>query len=83
MAEYWYNSATHSATGMLPFQALYTRAHPLIPSFIAGSVSSVPLETLLHQKDEILGVLKANQRKAQQHMQAHVDLHRKDKIFAI
>ncbi|XP_035545952.1 uncharacterized protein LOC118348436 [Juglans regia] len=59
-AEYWYNTTYHSSTGMTPFQALYGRLPPAIPSYTEGLSPVHEVDQQLLNRDEILQQLKSN-----------------------
>jgi hypothetical protein len=60
LAEYWYNSAFHSAIKMSLFEALYSRSPPAIPDYVTGQSTIVPLNNALEQRQRILSTLKQN-----------------------
>ena len=59
-AEFCYNTSYHSSLRMTPFQALYGRLPPTIPSYSKGSTLIQALEDLLFERDELLRCLRAN-----------------------
>ena len=53
-AEYWYNTTYHISTGMTPFQALYGRLPPTIPSYNKGLSPVHEVDQQLQDRDELL-----------------------------
>ena len=56
--EYHYNTSHHSAIGMSPFEALYGRPPPSIPTYIRGSSPIQAVEDTLITRDKVLQSLK-------------------------
>jgi hypothetical protein len=52
--EYWYNTTYHISTGMTPFQALYGRLPPTIPSYNEGLSPVHEVDQQLQDRDELL-----------------------------
>ncbi|KAL6331615.1 hypothetical protein AAG906_011555 [Vitis piasezkii] len=72
-AEYWYNTTYHSSTGMTPFQALYGRPPPAIPSYEIGSCPIEELDDQMTARDELLQELKAHLHAANNRMKQAAD----------
>ena len=49
LAEFWYNSSSHSTIKTTPFQALYGRPPPSIPDYVSGTASEPNLHTTLQE----------------------------------
>ncbi|KAH9750407.1 hypothetical protein KPL71_013871 [Citrus sinensis] len=77
-AEFCYNTSYHSSLRMTPFQALYGRFPPTIPSYSRGSTSIQALEDMLIERDAMLCSLKENLRQAQHRMAQKANLHRRE-----
>ena len=75
-AEFCYNTSYHSSLRMTPFQALYGRLSPTIPSYSKGFTSIQALEDMLMERDSMLCSLKENLRQAQHRMAQKANLHR-------
>ncbi|KAH9782770.1 hypothetical protein KPL71_009054 [Citrus sinensis] len=77
-AEFCYNTSYHSSLRMTPFQALYGRLPPTIPSYSKGSTSIQALEDMLIERDAMLCSLKENLRQGQHRMAQKANLHRRE-----
>lgn len=58
--EFAYNTSYHSSLKMIPFQDLYGRLPPLIPSYSQDSTSIQAVDEILRERDELLRTLKTN-----------------------
>ncbi|XP_061993693.1 uncharacterized protein LOC133711607 [Rosa rugosa] len=81
-AEYWYNTAHHSAIGMTPFQALYGYEPPTITLYSPGSTAVEAVDQQLQTRDELLAVLKRNLQVAQARMKQFYDKKHTERVFA-
>ncbi|XP_042988647.1 uncharacterized protein LOC122316178 [Carya illinoinensis] len=72
MAEWCYNTTTHSATGMSPFEAFYGHK-PRLLLYVCGTTANETMDQQLRTRDEIMGLLKENLQKAQQRMKHFAD----------
>ncbi|RVW48758.1 Transposon Tf2-8 polyprotein [Vitis vinifera] len=82
-AEYWYNTTYHSSTGMTPFQALYGRPPPAIPSYEIGSCPIEELDDQMTARDELLQELKAHLHAANNRMKQAADKKRREVNFEV
>lgn len=82
-AEYHYNTSTHVASGFSPFQVIYGKIPPPIPSYLSGQSAVEACDSLLSTRTEILNCLKKNLTKAQIHMKALADRKRRDTTFLV
>ncbi|XP_038687346.1 uncharacterized protein LOC119996729 [Tripterygium wilfordii] len=82
-AEYSYNTAYHTASGMTPFQALYGRLPPLIQKYFPGSTTCDAVDHELITRDELLRLLKTNLQRAQLRMKNQADQHRREVQFEV
>lgn len=83
LAEFWYNSTYHSAIGMTPFEALYGRKPPSIPSYSPGSSKIESLDASLSLRQKVLKDLKFNLNRARNRMIQQVNAKRTEKEFKI
>lgn len=82
-AEYWYNTTYHISTGMTPFQALYGRLPPTIPSYNEGLSPVHEVDQQLRNRDELLQQLKANLTRSVNRMKQLADKKRRDMSFEV
>ncbi|RVW64852.1 Transposon Ty3-I Gag-Pol polyprotein [Vitis vinifera] len=82
-AEYWYNTTYHSSTGMTPFQALYGRPPPAIPSYEIGSCPIEELDDQMTARNELLQELKAHLHAANNRMKQAADKKRREVNFEV
>ncbi len=82
-AEWWYNTAFHSALGATPFQALYGQAPPnyLTANLEVGASEGV--QEWGREREEVMKELRENLLKAQNRMKQVADKHRIDREFQI
>jgi len=64
-AEWWYNTTYHSATKMNPFEAVYGRPPPILPTYTIGSSMVDQVDRVLRDRTQILRLLKENLTAAQ------------------
>lgn len=83
LAEFWYNSTSHSAHGITPFEALY--GHPPKHFGIAtDQASTVPdLDTWLQARQSMLQHIQQNLTRAQNRMKVQADKNRHERTFQV
>lgn len=83
LAEYWYNTSTHSALGKSPFEILFGRS----PShFGISDVSASPVpdvSTMLDERTTMLASIRQHLLRAQQRMKSQADKKRTDRSFQV
>ena len=82
-AEYCYNTSSHSASGMSPFEIVYGRPPPTIHDFLPGEVRAQAVLDNLRSRDEMLAQLRRHLERAQQRMVASANKHRRDVEFEV
>ncbi|MCH97395.1 transposon TF2-1 polyprotein, partial [Trifolium medium] len=82
-AKYHYNTSTHVASSLTPFEVIYGKPPPAIPGYIQGTSQVDACDAILSSRDEILTLLRKNLTKAQQAMKVQADKHRRDTPFAV
>lgn len=82
-AEYWYNTAYQTSTGMTLFKASYGRDPPTVACYIIGNSPSDLVEAYVVDRDEILVLLKSNLDRAQNRMKALADQHRLEMTYQV
>lgn len=75
-AEWWYNTNTHSAIGMTPFEVVDGSPPPRLTSYIKGITWVRAMDDHLKSRDQIARILKEKLEEAQQCMKRQADLHR-------
>jgi hypothetical protein len=83
LAEFWYNSATHTSIGMSPFKALYGHEpNPgAMPTVTPDDIS--PTAATLTDRSAILELLKTNLAKSRNRMKLKADRNRTEKEFQL
>lgn len=74
--EWNYNTRAHGAIGLTPFQVVYRKPPPSIPSYILGSSNIEAIDITLSTREEIFAFLHENMLKAQKQMKEQEDNHR-------
>jgi len=59
-AEWWYNTTYHFTTKMTPFEAVYERPPPILPTYTPGSSIVDQVDRVLQDRTQILWLLKDN-----------------------
>lgn len=83
LAEWSYNTSTHSGTVISPFEAIYGKLSPSIPHYILGDTTVEVVDSLLTTRTAILIRLCCRLIKAQTNMKTIVDAHHHDVEFVV
>lgn len=81
LAEWWYNTCSHSATGLSPFEAVYVVPPPHLLSYVKVTTKLQAVEDQLKSRDQISKLLKENLEAAQNRMKRQANLHRTETSF--
>lgn len=83
LAQYWYNTAPHSAIGMSPFKAMYGR-EPRHWGITSSSSVTVPsLQSWLDERTVVQQLLQQHLHRAQQCMKTQADKKRTFRVFEV
>jgi hypothetical protein len=81
MAEWWYNTNHHSATGMTPFEAVYGYPPPSLISYVPGTTANLAVDAQLKDRNSIINLLKEHLHKARNQMKIQADKTRTERVF--
>ena len=82
-AEYWYNTAFHSAIAMTPFKALYGYEPAAVRAYEPRSSATEAVNEQMQTRDELLALLKRNLEIAQCRMKNFYDKHHTERSFEV
>ena len=82
-AEWLYNTSTHSATGLTPFEITFGRKPPSFPQYLTGTSTVAAVDELLSQREDMFALLRQKLQKAQARMKEIADGHRRDHEFQV
>ena len=83
LAEWWYNSTSHTSAKMTYVQALYGYAPPRWKEIAQGDAKVLPVKSPLEKNQRVMQVLKDNLTMAQNHMKQQADQHRTKREFEV
>ncbi|KAF7840497.1 Transposon Ty3-I Gag-Pol polyprotein [Senna tora] len=82
-AEYWYNTAYHTANGMTPFKAVYGRDPPHLLRYAPTADDPAEVRDQLLHHDKILQRLKTHLLRSQERMKRFADKKRSELQFQV
>lgn len=83
LAEYWYNTSTHSTLGKTPFEVMYGR-EPRQLGLIITDVSPVPdVQVWLDERQVMMDLLQQHLNRAQRKMKLQADKKRSERSFEV
>jgi len=77
LAEWCYNTTTHSTIGMSPFQVTYGKEPPSIPQYLVGTSAVEVVDSLLSTRQDMINTLRKKLQKVQNHMKLEADSKRR------
>lgn len=80
-AELWYNTATHTATGITPFRAVYGHDPPAIIRYTPTDADPPDIRTQLSERDDLLDRLRHHLQRAKERMKKFADRNRREENF--
>ncbi|WVZ14092.1 hypothetical protein V8G54_011658 [Vigna mungo] len=80
-AEYHYNTSWYFGSRVTPFEVVYGKPPPSLPSYIEGTSSNAGCDIVLSSREEILSFLRRNYLKAQSRMKKQADSKRREVVF--
>lgn len=82
-AEYSYNTSQHSASKIIPFEAVYDIPPLSLLTYDPSTIGVDAINTYLSDRDTILRELHSNLLQAQDRMKSFANQHRLDIVFAV
>lgn len=76
LAEWWYNTNSHSSNGMTPFEAVCGTPPPRLLSYVPRTTHVQVIDEKLRNRDQITRLLKENLEAAQLRRKRQTNLHR-------
>ena len=83
LAEWSYNTSTHSGTGLSPYEITYGKPPPALPQYIAGTSPVEAADSILITRQALHSKLQCRLLKAQTTMKIYEDRNRRDVQFQI
>jgi hypothetical protein len=81
--EYCYNTSTHSAHNLTPFELVYGRSPPTLLSNVKGTALVEAVEKILVERDQLLKEARNRLIQAQNRMTQIYNKHHKEKQFNV
>jgi len=82
LAEWWYNTNHHSATGFTSFEALYGYPPPTLLFYVPGTAANLAVDSQLRDRTTTISLLREHLHVAQNRMKTQADRHRTERVFA-
>nr|KYP66317.1 Retrotransposable element Tf2 [Cajanus cajan] len=82
-AEWHYNSAKHTTTGITPYEVVYGQPPPSLPQYLIGTSRNEAMNSDLTAREELLAKLRSKLLKAQSTMKHYADQKRLPHPFRV
>ncbi|GAU26218.1 hypothetical protein TSUD_354400 [Trifolium subterraneum] len=82
-AEWHYNTAVHTSTGLSPYQVVYGRTPPALTEYIPGTSKLQAVDAMLNDRETVLELLRNKLLKAQTVMKEYADQKRVPHQFKV
>lgn len=83
LAEWWYNTNWHSATGITPYEVVYGQPPALHIPYVSGDCMVEAVDRSLKAREDCIQCLKLHLQRAQQRMKLQADKHRCDRELMV
>lgn len=83
LAEYWYNTTTHTAIQLTPFEILYGQPPPIHLPYLPGESKVIMVDRTLRKREEMITLLKYHLQRAQHRMTQLANKKRSDREFTL
>jgi hypothetical protein len=83
LAEYWYNTNSHSATKVTPFEVVYGQPAPLHLPYVPGDSVVAAVDRSLHAREQAMKMLQFHLKRAQDRMVSMANKSRTEREFNV
>ncbi|CAM8880125.1 unnamed protein product [Rhodiola kirilowii] len=83
LAEWWYNTAFHTASKCTPYEIVYCQPPPIHLPYLPGESSCAVIDRSLQKREEVISMLKFHLLRAQHRMKQYADSHRSAREFQV
>lgn len=83
LMEWSYNTSRHTGTGMTPYEVVYGKPPPSLPTYLQGSSCNDAVDTVLRTREETHAILQRKLVKAQEAMKHFADQKHRDVVYEV